>query len=360
MTRNRLIGAAAVLLVAALLVASFFVVRQTLFKPTTITAYFKSVTALYPGDEVRVSGVNVGSVETIEPQGTQVKLTMKVDHGVSVPVDATAVIVAQNLVAARYVQLTPPYKSSGPTMPDGATIPLDRTAIPVEWDEVKEQLTRLATDLGPDGNMSTTSVGRFINEAAEAMDGNGEKLRTTLAQLSGVAKILANGSGNITDVITNLQLFVSALKGSSEQIVQFENRLATLSSVLDNNRSDFDAALTDLSVAIREVQRFVAGTRNPVSEQVARLANVTQNLADNRLALENVLHVAPTGLSNFYNVTNPDTGTTLGSFALNNFSDPVYAFCGAIQAVENRPKASRPRAWAWTTPSSSWAATRCR
>ena len=103
-------------------------------------------------------------------------------------------IVAQNLISARYVQLAPAYES-GPTMNDGAVIPLDRTAMPVEWDEVKEQLMRLATELGPDKGMSTGSVGRFIDSAANALDGNGDKLRQTLAQLSGVGRILADGSG---------------------------------------------------------------------------------------------------------------------------------------------------------------------
>ena len=80
---------------------------------------------------------------------------LKVDHDVPIPADAKAVIVAQNLVAARYVQLTPAYHSrdGGPTMRDGAVIPRDRTAVPVEWDEVKAQLTRLATDLGPTTHM---------------------------------------------------------------------------------------------------------------------------------------------------------------------------------------------------------------
>ena len=79
----------------------------------------------------------------------QAKLMLQVDRGVPIPADAKAVIVSQNLVSARYVQLTPAYRKTGPTMRDGAVIPVDRTAIPVEWDEVVSQLTRLATDLGP-------------------------------------------------------------------------------------------------------------------------------------------------------------------------------------------------------------------
>ena len=76
-------------------------------------------------------------------------------------------IVAPNLVAARYVQLTPAYESSGPTMPDGAVIPVERTAVPVEWDEVKAQLTRLATELGPTSDVSSTVGGTFHRQRGQ-------------------------------------------------------------------------------------------------------------------------------------------------------------------------------------------------
>lgn len=334
-TRKRLVSITAVVLAVVLLAGVVVLVRQAFFGPKTITAYFTTATAIYPGDEVRVSGVKVGKIESIEPEGTQTRMVLKVDHAVPIPADAKAVIVAQNLVAARYVQLAPAYRTSGPTMGDGAVIPLERTAVPVEWDEVKDQLMRLASELGPKGGVSDTSVARFIDSAATAMDGNGEKLRETLAQLSGVGRILANGSGDIVDIIKNLQTFVAALRDSSSQIVAFENRLATLTSVVDGNRSDLDAALNDLSVAVGEVQRFVAGSRNQTAEQVQRLGNVTQNLVDNKTNLLNVLHVAPNAFANGYNIYNPTTGSALGAFVINNFSSPVQLICSAIGSIEN-------------------------
>ena len=153
--------------------------------------------------------------------------------------------------------------------------------------------------------MSDTSVSRFIDSAANALDGNGDKLRQTLAQLSGAARIFAEGSGNIVDIIKNLQIFVTALRDSKQQIVMFQNRLASLTSVVNDSRSDLDAALSDLSVAIGEVQRFVAGSRNQTSEQIRGLASVTQNLVDNRMALENVLHISPNAIANFENIYYP-------------------------------------------------------
>ncbi len=269
--RNKLAAAGAVVLVGLLVAGAAWIVRDVFFAPKRITAYFTTATAIYPGDEVRVSGVKVGTIKSIQPDGTQAKMTLNVDRDVPIPADAKAVIVAQNLVAARYVQLTPAYRTSGPVMADGAVIPVDRTATPVEWDEVKTQLMRLATDLGPNSKVSTPSVARFIDSAANALQGNGDKLREALAQLSGVGRVLANGSGNIVDIIKNLQTFVTALRDSNTQIVQFNNRLATLTSVVNDSRSDLDAALTNLSTAVGEVQRFIAGTRDQTSEQIARL-----------------------------------------------------------------------------------------
>ncbi len=342
--RNRITAIAAVVLAVLILAGTGLIVRDVFFGPRTITAYFTSITAIYPNDEVRVSGVKVGTIKSIEPAGTQARMILKVDHGVPIPADAKAVIVSQNLVAARYVQLTPAYRNSGPVMADGAVIPVQRTAVPIEWDEVKTQLMRLATDLGPNNKVSTPSIARFVDSAANALQGNGDKLRQTLAQLSGVGRILANGSGNIVDIIKNLQTFVTALRDSNVQIVQFNDRLATLTSVVNDSKSDLDAALTDLSTAVGEVQRFIAETRDQTSEQVARLGDALQPFVDQHMALENILHGAPNAFSNFFNDYNADTGTIVGGFGIMDFANPTQSGlmvplpvpgCGVTEAIEN-------------------------
>jgi phospholipid/cholesterol/gamma-HCH transport system substrate-binding protein len=345
--RNRLTAIAAAVLAGLIVAGTALIVRDVFFGPRTITAYFTTATAIYPGDQVRVSGVKVGTIKTIQPEGKQAKMTLKVDHDVPIPADAKAVIVTQNLVAARYVQLTPAYRTSGPVMADGAVIPVERTAVPIEWDEVKTQLMRLATDLGPNSKVSTPSIARFVDSAANALQGNGDKLRQTLAQLSGVGRILANGSGNIVDIIKNLQTFVTALRDSNVQIVQFNDRLATLTSVVNDSKSDLDAALTDLSTAVGEVQRFIAETRDQTSEQIARLGDAIQPIVDQHMALENILHGAPNALSNFFNDYNADTGTIVGGFGVMDFANPVQTGqlispaglpvpgCGMTEAIEN-------------------------
>lgn len=334
MTRPTLTRLTAVVLGALLVASAGFIASLRLFPPTTVTAIFANANAVYPGDDVRIAGVEVGTITAIEADGTQTVFTLQIDHGVRIAADVRAVVVAQNLVSARFVALTPS-GGSGPVVGSGAVIPRERTAVPVEWDEVKEQLDRLAADLGPTAELTTGSVGRFVDSAADAMAGNGQKLRTAITQLAGISRVIADGSGDIAEILSDLQTFVDVLRDGNEQIVQFEERLATLSSVLDGSRSDLDAAVTNLAEAIGEVERFVANTRDRTGEQVARLAGVTQNLVDHRADLEQVLHVAPSAMANAYNMMDPRTGGASGVFVLNNMADPTAFFCGMLGALAN-------------------------
>ena len=94
-----------------------------------ITAYFAAAVGLYPKGDVRILGVPVGTIE--EVSGKLVRVEMTVDREVRVPADAVAVAVAPSIVSDRYVQLAPVYKG-GPELEDGAVIPQERTATPVE------------------------------------------------------------------------------------------------------------------------------------------------------------------------------------------------------------------------------------
>lgn len=336
----RLTKPLAAALVVLAVVAAAVLVHDAYFGPRRITAYFPSATSIYPDDEVRVAGIKIGHIAAIDADGDRVRMTLSVDRSVPIPADAKAVIVAANLISARYVELTPSYlpadEAAGrPKMADDAVIDIDRTAVPVEWDQVKEQLMRLATELGPNAQVSSPAIARFIDSAATALDGNGKKLRETLSQLAGMGRILAAGSGNIAVTIKNLQTFVSALQDTNPQIVVFQGRLATLTGVIAENRADLDAVLKTLAQALGDVQGFIADTRDETSEQVVRLADVTANLVEHRADVEQLLHVTPNAIANGYNDYNADTGTILGSVSFNNFSNPLTFICAAIGAVKN-------------------------
>ena len=73
----------------------------------TFVAYFANANGLYTGDEVRILGVAVGTVEAIDPQPNRTKVTFSVDREYPVPADARAAILSPSLVSARAIQLVP-------------------------------------------------------------------------------------------------------------------------------------------------------------------------------------------------------------------------------------------------------------
>ncbi|MQY21766.1 MCE family protein [Nocardia macrotermitis] len=329
--RSPLMWVAVVAILIVLAVVSYVVAPQ--FTRNEFTAEFTSVTGLYTGDEVKVMGVTVGGIDAIEPAGDRVRVRFHVDTGQPIPAAAKAVIMSPNLVSSRFIQLAPAY-TAGPTLRDGATIPLGRTAIPVEWDQIKVQLQRLATALGPTDTDPRGPIGQVVDTAAANLRGEGANLHQTLATLSDAMKTLSQGRGDLVSIVANLQIFVSALSQSGQQIVSINNRLATVSTLLADNRADLGNALSGLDGALGEVTRFVADNRDRLGATADSLSSVAATLAQQRDGLAQVLHVAPNALANLDGIYQPAHNAVVSALALSNFANPVNFVCSALAAAE--------------------------
>jgi phospholipid/cholesterol/gamma-HCH transport system substrate-binding protein len=326
-TRRRwLRPALAVALVVMLAVGVYQVVSPSR-SGHKIVGYFTSAVGLYPGDEVRVVGVPVGTINSIEPRTTDVKITMTVQDDVKVPADAKALVIAPNLVAARFIQLTPAY-TGGATLGNGDQIGLDRTAVPVEWDEVKEQLTQLSAQLGPHPGSMQGPLSAVVNQAADTFDGNGDSFRQALRELSQTAGRLGDSRTDLFGTIRNLQVLVNALANSNEQIVQFTSHVASVSQVLADSSAGLDNTLSTLNQALADVRGFLNDSNQALIGQVNKLTDFTSLLTERSEDIEQILHITPNGLSNFYNIYNPAQGTVGGLLTLPNFANPVQFICG--------------------------------
>jgi phospholipid/cholesterol/gamma-HCH transport system substrate-binding protein len=326
--RNRSLLFGVIALLALALVVALVVLRPGR-QATKVVALFPSVIGLYPSDSVRVLGVPVGKIETIEPRAHDVKVTMSIDEGIKIPADAQALIISPNLVSARFIQLTPVYdeKVGGPVIANDATIGLDRTGIPVEWNDVKEQLTQLSSQFGPTGAGLAGPLSNLVDTAAAAFDGNGDSFRNALHELSQTAGRLGDSRGDLFGTIKNLQVLVNALSHSNEQIVQFSNHVASVSQVLADSSTGLDSTLGTLNVALRDVKELLQDNNDALIGSVNKLTGLTSILTEQSDNLEQVLHVTPNGLANFYNIYEPAQGTVAGVLSVPNFANPVQFIC---------------------------------
>src|SRR5271157_3654936 len=169
-----------------------------------------------------------------------------------VPANASAVIVSPTLVSSRSIQLEPPYKS-GPVMADNTVIPIERTQVPTEWDQLRGSVANIISKLGPTPEQPKGPFGEVIESYANGLAGKGKQMNTTLNSLSQALTALNQGRGDFFAVIRSLALFVNALHQDDQQFValnqnlaDFTTRLAHSDSDLANAVQQFDGLLTTL------------------------------------------------------------------------------------------------------------------
>jgi phospholipid/cholesterol/gamma-HCH transport system substrate-binding protein len=328
---RRVYRVVAIVCVLALLTAvvMWWAMRQTGLKH--VAATFASAVGVYPGSDVRVLGVRVGQITAVKPQGQTVLVDMEIDSGIHVPADAQAIVIAPSVVSDRYVQLSPVY-NGGPEMADKHVIPREKTATPVELDQIYASVDKLTAALGPNGANKNGALSDLLNVGANNLSGNGAALGNTVRQLGDAAKTLANSSPDLFGTVDALQKFTSMLAANDSQVRSFNKQMADVTGFLANERTDLGSALTELATALQTVQGFIKDNRAKLKSNVDNLASITQVLVDQRAALAQVLELAPLALDNLNNAYNASTGTLDVRPNLNELSNsPIVMICQLLR-----------------------------
>lgn len=299
---------------------------------THVVGYFANSNGIFVGDDVKILGVSVGKIDKIEPEPERVKISFWYDSKHKVPADAKAAILSPALVTGRAIQLTPAY-TSGPVLESDSVIPQDRTAVPVEYDQFRQQLQRLTDTLAPTEPGGVSTLGSAINTAADNLRGQGANIRDTVIKLSQAFSALGDHSTDIFSTVKNLSILVAALQESTNLMRQLNQNLADVTGLLADDPDEIASAVRDLNVAVGEVQTFVADNRETLGTTSDKLAAVTGILNDNLDDVEQLLHIAPNTLQNYVNIYQPAQGAATSVLAINNFSNPISFLCGAIQAA---------------------------
>jgi len=322
------------LVVAALVVAALVAFVFTGGHQKTLTADFPRTVSLYQGSDVRVLGVPIGKVDSVTPSGTQVIVTMHYDPQVQIPAGAKAVIVSPSVVGDRFVQLTPAY-TGGPVLADGATLQENRTAVPLELDQIYSSLDDLTTALGPNGANKKGALTDLLDTTAANFGGQGAKFHRTIQNFGRLSGTLADNKDNLFGSVRELEGFVHTLARNDRTVRQFNQTLAGVSSMLKGERGDLAASLHHLGIAMRQVSGFVRDNRAILGKNITGLDQVTAILVKQRSALAETLRDAPLALNNLALTYNPQAGTldtraNMVEIGHQITSDPATFLCGIL------------------------------
>jgi phospholipid/cholesterol/gamma-HCH transport system substrate-binding protein len=336
---------------AAVLVVGLYVVVRHDGNQRHLTAYFSRATGLYTESTVRILGVAVGKIDELVPEGDRVRVEMTYDGSHKLPADVGAVVVAPSIVSDRYVQLTPVYES-GPVLGDDAVIPLERTRVPLELDDIFKNLDELNRALGPEGANADGALSRLIGVGARNLSGNGDVLNRALRDFSVAIGTLSGSREDLFGTVRNLQTFTSALAADDGGVRRVNESLAAVSVQLNGERQELAAALRNLATALGQVNGFVRDNRAALTTDLKALTQTTSTVVKEQRALTEFLDVAPLALSNLALAYDDETRSLrVRNNAENDFfdfSDPTSPFCQLFStlgtACPSLPAAAAPRA----------------
>ncbi|MBO9522902.1 MAG: MCE family protein [Nocardioidaceae bacterium] len=327
---------------------------------TSVTAEFPRTVSLYKGSDVKILGVSVGKVDEVTPAGTKVLVKFHFDDKYKVPADTGAAVISPSIVGDRFIQLTGKLSSSKDLLRDGAKLGLDKTATPLELDEIFGSINDLTKALGPDGankpgpNGEAGALTRLLDSTARNFGGQGVQFNQTLKNLSKLTQTLADNKDDLFGTVSEIEKFTQALAANDDTVRRFNDSLASGASLLADEREDLAAVLKNLSTALTQVRGFVAENKDILSANITELNQISKVLVKNRSQLDEILTDAPVALNNLFLAYNEKAGTldtraNIGETVNQLVSRPSVVLCallpdacGPLKTLLSALKLSRP------------------
>ncbi|PVB31598.1 MlaD family protein [Mycobacteroides abscessus] len=308
-SRRRLIAAigALALLVAAVVGAGAYWVRSAT-DHITLTAQFESASGLYESNVVAVLGMPVGKVTKITPMPGYVEVQFTVDKNVRVPVDVQAVTLSTSILTDRQIELSPPFRG-GPALKDGDTIGLDHTKTPVEFDRVLGMLDRLSLSLKGDGK-GQGPVADVINPVAGIADGNGEKIKAGLGELSKALRLSSEGGATtreqLTAIVKNVSSLFDAAAANDGKLREFASTVHQLSQILDEEALGTGSTGRRFNELVKQAGDIVEANRDHLKQTILNSNTALKAVVDNQREISEWIDVQPLAWDNMYNAVDHD------------------------------------------------------
>lgn len=292
-----IIGAASLTVIAALILGAFKADSLPLIGGgDTYYAQFSDSSGLKPNDEVRIAGVRVGKVTSVDLDKGKVKVTFKISDPAKFGQNTGARIKVKTLLGSMFMALEP----AGPgQLEEGSTIPADRTRSAFDVVQAFSGLAETAEEINLD------DLAKSLNVVAEATQNTPEELRTTLDGLSRLSANVAARDQQVNELLGSLKKVSKVISTRDEDIITLMRDGDTLLRALVQRREAVNRLLVSTSTVSTELTALVRQSRADLTPALSNLQGVVGVLRKNQKNLDDSLRL----LAPFYRVFASTLGT---------------------------------------------------
>lgn len=237
------------------------------------SARFTDVTGLTEGDDVRMSGVKVGSVDTIEVvDDEQALVRFEVDAGRKIPKDVAAAVKYRNLIGRRYLALDMGAGGLNDLLAPSSTIPVERTQPPLNLTTLFNGFKPLFQALRPD------EVNKLSYEIIQVLQGEGGTVESLLRHTGSLTQTVARKDQVIGQVVDNLNTVLGTVNERSPELSGLLDQTQQLVTGLSQQREPIGHAIDSLGGLSDTTAGLLEEGREPLKRDINHLGDVSQNL----------------------------------------------------------------------------------
>jgi len=235
-------------------------------------ALFSEAGGLVPGNDVKVSGVKVGTVSDVALQRGKALVTFLVNGGVHLGSDTTAHIRTGTLLGQRVLTLESDGKG---TLKASDVIPVSRTGSPYSLTQSLSDFTANTADT------DTAALNQSLNTLSDTIDRISPQLGPTFDGVSRLSRMLSERNDSLASLLKSAADVTGILGQRSQQVNALLLNANDLLGVLDQRRYAIVNLLANTSALSRQLSGIVADNEKDLAPALEKLNNVTAMLEKN-------------------------------------------------------------------------------
>ena len=238
------------------------------------TAVFTRTNNLFEGSDVRILGVPKGQVLELTPRGADVVALIEMQPDIDVPADVEAAVAPTSLLGERFVQLDRAY-TDGPKMANGDQIPLERTSVGVDIDEVLASFEQFLEGLDEE------TIADLVDVLVATLEGQGDGLNQLLDQGSDTVAVLRRSSDDLNVAVSQLAELNTTVATRDQEVGRLFGELSVVMRTIADEGPEIIEGMQNLRRLTNELRPLVDEHSDQLVADLEVLATTTSTVERN-------------------------------------------------------------------------------
>lgn len=258
-------------------------------------AEFADVTGLLVNDAVKVSGVTVGKVTSlqVEPGGTAL-VGFELDEDVAVPADSEVLIRWRDVFGLRFLYLEP---GDGEPVDPGYRFPLEQTDSPADLGLMLQRLTPVMSALDP------AQQNQILEALSEALVGRTHEVQDLIRRGASLTQAIASRDEELRRLLGNAATVVDAYATREDELRQLLDSFADVSESVAARNDTLEAAIVRIAEGQAELRRVVDANDENIHGSLDELDRITSVLSRNHENLERLISSSGRGFVSYHRLS---------------------------------------------------------